>query len=99
MHIDEYEALINKYITHQMSADDFCRNFENCFLTDTDPWEPNDREFFNILEDLFESQLVYSPLWDSSEIDEFHITEEMLYSDAQKAILKIIEYRKKYFKT
>ena len=88
---EEYRALIQKFIEGSFSeAEEFARAYDKIFLSE--PGGRMGKELFDILEDFWEDVDAYSPLWESEDINDMHITEETLREEALDAIRKLDKY-------
>ncbi len=88
---NKYRDLIRNFVDGSFNdAEEFARTYDKIFLSE--PGDGMDRDLFEILEDFWEDVDAYSPLWESEDIDEMHITESTLQEEALKAIGKLDKY-------
>ncbi len=82
----------NMLVTYLMggyeSSGKFACNYDRTFLSDS----IGDKRLYEILSEFFFEVQAYYEDWEPEDIDEYHITEEMLVSKAKIALEKIDKY-------
>jgi hypothetical protein len=89
MEFIEYYNLISSFIDNKISAEEFCKLYDMNFLKENGSWLVNNKELYGVFEDLFEDQLVYSPHWSQTKLDDLHIDEKTLRSRSIIALQNI----------
>ncbi len=88
MRAQGYKALIEAYLGHELSAEDFAVRLQKMLLAED--WL--EEELFLILQDLFEDAEAYDPMWTPEEEDGFRITEPTLRREVQDANETLVSY-------
>jgi hypothetical protein len=91
MKASEYKNMILSFLAGSISAIDFVRQYQSAFFAEASKM---DRQFFDILENLWEDVEAFSPEWSKSDEEQFpwRITEPTLRQEADEALAELNQY-------